>query len=189
MITDEKGEAQIDSLPIGSYQIREIASPDYVVFDPDSDPIVFEIKETDTEGHIETIENRPNTPDPSITAPTDDNLPAVNPPELGSPVYRWTHPIRVTPPARLIHPNRTARLIPSTRPSQATPQVRMTPPNRKRTPILRTPQPVITTPKGMLQKQPLKPRPTAARERSLPHRIHRIRAIRPIWSDGFPSFY
>ena len=62
MITDEKGQAQIDNLPIGSYQIREIASPDYVVFDPDSDPIVFEIKETDTEGHIETIENHPNTP-------------------------------------------------------------------------------------------------------------------------------
>ena len=66
MITDEKGQAQIDNLPIGSYQIREIASPDYVVFDPDSDPIVFEIKETDTEGHIETIENRLNTPDPSF---------------------------------------------------------------------------------------------------------------------------
>ncbi|MCI7412637.1 MAG: hypothetical protein MSS68_02695 [Clostridiales bacterium] len=47
---------------LSSYQIREIASPDYIVFDPNSDPIVFEIKETDTEGHIETIENRPNTP-------------------------------------------------------------------------------------------------------------------------------
>lgn len=84
MITDEKGQAQIDNLPIGSYQIREIASPDYVVFDPNSDPIVFEIKETDTEGHIETIENHPNTPDPSIAVPTDDKLP-VSPSEPVSP--------------------------------------------------------------------------------------------------------